>query len=115
YPNDPNAATNSAVAPPDCQRIAGLVVAYQTRVGADATPIRIPKIASSTVAAVADRRAAKFMISSTTNAAIQETITAPCDRFRPAYAPSAKNAAVSATSPMVCANSVCVRPGAAYP
>ena len=28
YPNAPNAATNSAVAPPACHRIAGLVVAY---------------------------------------------------------------------------------------
>ena len=55
------------------------------------------------------------MIIRTTKAAIQETIAAPCDRFRPAYAPAAKNAAVSATRPMVCANSVAVRPGVAYP
>ena len=49
------------------------------------------------------------MISSATNAAIHATITAPSDRCRPAYAPAAKNAAVMATSPIVCPNSVAVR------
>ena len=100
---------NSAVAPPACHRICGLVDAYQYSVGADATPISTPKITSSTTAAGEDRRATKFMISSTTNAAIHATITAPSDRFRPAYAPSAKNPAVMATSPIVCPNSVAVR------
>ena len=90
-------------------------MAYQTSVGAEATPISTPKIASSTVAAAGDRRAAKFMIISTTKAAIQADDHRARDRFRPAYAPAAKNPAVSATSPMVCPNSVAVRPGAAYP
>ena len=55
----------------------------------------------------------KFMIIRTTKAAIHEMITAPCDRFRPAYAPAAKNPAVIATSAMVCPKSVAVRPGVA--
>ena len=48
------------------------------------------------------------MTISTTNAAIQLTIAAPSDRCRPAYAPAANTAAVSATSPIVCPNSAAV-------
>ncbi len=55
------------------------------------------------------------MIISTTNAPIQATIAAPSDRCRPAYAPSANTAAVSATSPIVWPNSVAVWSRVEYP
>ena len=108
YPIAPNTAMNSAVAPPDCHRICGSVDPYQNSVGAAATPSRIPNTTSSPVASPADFLAAKFITISTTNAPIQATIAAPSDRCRPAYAPSANTAAVSATSPIVWPNSVAV-------
>ena len=94
--------------PPACHSTCGSASAYTLIAGATANPISSPKPSMSTTARPMDRSAVTFIPKSTAKAAMNRGQLSPLDASRPAYAPTANSAVVTATRPIVCPINVLV-------